>query len=207
MRSEIAAFWVNSGLERYENEYGVDLSYKDLILINLSAIRFLDLSVAKDEEILFRSERADIHTEGPFFAGIKKVDMRFENPAFFEGMPWARGISEVLGVDLANMADFRSIDCTLFFEEDYFDIQKFRAESEDLKVDIQAQIKGRGVLAFVKIMISDMIIDKFPEMVRDNLFKSNELGLKELNVKIEGDAGKPSVSIISDYFRLNINRD
>ncbi|OGW83640.1 MAG: hypothetical protein A2987_04665 [Omnitrophica bacterium RIFCSPLOWO2_01_FULL_45_10] len=84
-------------------------------------------------------------------------------------------------------------------------VEKFKAESEDIKLSLSGTILSDDTLTCdLIIYFSEALTGNIPEELSEVVLRNESNGWKSLSVKLTGNYRSPSIQVAGQMFRLNI---
>ena len=190
-----------------ERNLGVDISFSSSEIVLLKEWHFNDVEISSKKGYALSIKGVAIY---PPFLSLRKRELnancKAKNIKFRKGLPLLDSISMLLSTkSLADVA-IESIEVNIALKHKRLQMNNLKALSKDVKVFGEGEVDiNKSLMDYkLKFLFSKDITDNLHNTIKTSLLKQEDPYWMSLNIRANGDYKKPSLSLDSDFFKLNI---
>jgi len=139
-------------------------------------------------------------------SGRLHIRCEFEGVSFDKGSSIIDSVSSALNIDSLSGATFESVTGDFFVGLDDTITQDLTLEGREIRIVANAMTdKKDSVRCLLTIFLREDLAGGIPESASDSIFKNNEGPWRSFSVGIMGDYKKPSISILTKRYKINLS--
>lgn len=193
-------------LSPFEKKFSKKLGFKTSKIWIPGNIFLQGLSISEGNKIMVSAEELNIDYNMAFVLLREGgVSFKASGLAFQQNINLLASVSAMLTIPKMPHVSFQRIEGKLNFRKDAIYIKEITAVTNDMRVSAEGRVGRHGDLnCKLHFSFSDSVLKDAPDIIKTSLLNEEADGWMGITLNANGNYAKPSLSIDSETFKLNI---